>query len=177
MIRKEITFEDLNGVTKTEAFWFNLNKRELLRLQFGVKGMDFQAVLQGMIDDKEGEFIMDAVDDVILKSIGQRTEDGRFVKDPEYINWFKSTEAFSELFTELCTDAENGAIFMNGLGPAGMQQSEAEVKARTAEEIRKASLAAKGGFVQKQVVTERPKVSLAEAQAMQNAGGVSAALR
>jgi hypothetical protein len=146
MIRKEITFEDYNGETKTEAYWFNLNKAELLRLQFGVKGMDFHGVLVQMTADKEGGFIMDSVEDVILKSIGQRTEDGRFVKDSEYAQWFKTTEAYSELFTELCTDAENGAIFMNGLIPAGMQAAPEEVKARTAEEIKKASLAQMQGF-------------------------------
>ena len=177
MIRKEITYTDYNGAEKTEAYWFNLNKAELLRLQFGVKGMDFHGVLTQMAADKEGGFIMDSVDDVIMKSIGQRTEDGRFVKDPEYAAWFKTTDAYSELFTELCTDTVNGPIFMNGLIPENMKSSESEVKERTAEEIRKASLAQKGGFNPKQVVTERPKVSLAEAQAMQSAGGVSAAIR
>ena len=38
MIKKNITYTDYNGVTRTEPFYFNLSKSELMEMEFGTVG-------------------------------------------------------------------------------------------------------------------------------------------
>ena len=55
---------------------------------------------------------------MIQKSYGVKTPDGRgFVKRPEDLEAFMATEAYSELFMELVTNATAAAEFVNGIMP------------------------------------------------------------
>ena len=38
MLKKSITYTDLNGIKRTEDFYFNLSKPEILKMQTSVKG-------------------------------------------------------------------------------------------------------------------------------------------
>ena len=48
--------------------------------------------------------------EIILKSYGQKSPDGRqFIKSPELSKAFSETEAYSQLFMKLATDADAAA--------------------------------------------------------------------
>ena len=54
----------------------------------------------------------------MLKAYGQKSADGRrFIKSPELANEFAQTEAYSQLFMELATDADAASKFVNGIVP------------------------------------------------------------
>jgi hypothetical protein len=56
--------------------------------------------------------------DLILKAYGEKSLDGkRFIKSPELSDAFSQTEAYSQLFMELATDADAAANFVNGIVP------------------------------------------------------------
>ena len=56
---------------------------------------------------------------MILKSYGQKSIDGkRFIKSKELSEEFAQTEAYSTLFMELATNAEEASKFVNGIVPA-----------------------------------------------------------
>lgn len=117
MLAKKITYIDYDGNERTETFYFNLSKAELIEMQLSVDG-GLEKELQRMIDAKDITHLAASFKKVILKAYGEKSPDGkRFIKSPELSEAFVQTEAYSDLFTELMTDANKAADFMNSIIP------------------------------------------------------------
>ena len=118
MLKKTITYEDYNGVERTEDFYFNLSQAELMDMQLGVNG-GYSEMLQKIIAAKDQPAIIAIFKELILKAYGEKSPDGRrFIKSKEISEAFSQTEAFSELYMELATDDNAAAAFVNGIIPA-----------------------------------------------------------
>lgn len=131
MIKKTITYTDYNGNQRTEDFYFNLNKAELMKMELGVKG-GMTEMMNRMIAAQDAPAMMEVFDDLIRKSYGIKAPDGRgFDKDPKHFESFKATEAYSELFVELITNPDACAEFFNGVVPANLAE---QVKAEQAKQ-------------------------------------------
>ena len=58
----------------------------------------------------------------MLKAYGEKSADGkRFIKNDDIRDGFAQTEAYSELFMELATDANAAASFVNGIVPKDLE--------------------------------------------------------
>ena len=126
MIKKTITYTDCNGNERTEDFYFNLNKAEIMRMEMSVSG-GFAERIQRIIAAQDQPAIIAVFEDLIQKSYGVKTPDGKgFLKRKEDLELFIATEAYSELFMELATDADAAAAFINGIVPASMAKQLAE---------------------------------------------------
>ena len=56
--------------------------------------------------------------ELVLKAYGIKSPDGkRFIKSEELATEFAQTEAYSQLFMELATDADAASAFVNGIVP------------------------------------------------------------
>lgn len=67
--------------------------------------------------------------ELILKSYGVKSPDGkRFIKSEELATEFSQTEAYSQLFMELSTDADAAAAFVNGIVPADVGKQVASLE-------------------------------------------------
>ena len=120
MIKKTITYEDYNGVERTENFYFNLNKAEVLEMEMGTEGGMAESI-QKIVDAKDAP-----AKDLVLKAYGVKSDDGRrFIKSKELSEAFSQTEAYSQIFMELATDADAAAKFVNGIIPADLAQKAA----------------------------------------------------
>ena len=65
-----------------------------------------------------GKRLLKSGKDFVLKAYGVKSDDGkRFIKNDEVRDSFAQTEAYSELFMELATDAGSAAAFVNGITP------------------------------------------------------------
>ena len=118
MLKKTITYKDYNGVERTEDFMFNLTKAEILEMQLTKDG-GMDAAIKKIVDAKDAPEIMKVFKDLILKSYGMVSDDGRrFIKSKEISDSFAQTEAFSMLFMELATDTDAASAFVNGIVPA-----------------------------------------------------------
>ena len=118
MLKKTITYKDYNGVEITEDFMFNLTKAEILEMQLTKDG-GMDAAIKKIVDAKDAPEIMKVFKDLILKSYGIVSDDGRrFIKSKEISDSFAQTEAFSMLFMELATDTDAASAFVNGIVPA-----------------------------------------------------------
>ena len=118
MLKKTITYKDYNGVERTEDFMFNLTKAEILEMQLTKDG-GMDAAIKKIVDAKDAPEIMRVFKDLILKSYGIVSDDGRrFIKSKEISDSFAQTEAFSMLFMELATDTDAASAFVNGIVPA-----------------------------------------------------------
>ena len=122
MIKKTITYEDYNGVERTEDFYFHLTKAELTKMQMGVKG-GFIEMVNRIIAAQDSPAIIEVFEELIQKSYGVKSPDGRgFLKRKEDLEAFISTEAYSQLYMELAFDDVKAAEFINGVVPADVSQ-------------------------------------------------------
>jgi hypothetical protein len=122
MLKKTITYEDYDGNTFTEDFYFNLSKAEIIEIEASVPG-GVAAKLEKMSKEGNASEIIKTFKDFILKSYGVRSEDGKkFIKSEELSKEFEETEAYSELFYELATNAEKASAFLNGIMPRQLME-------------------------------------------------------
>ena len=126
MIKKTVTYKDYNDVERTENFYFNLSKAEVLEMEMGTDG-GMAETIQRIIDAKDAPAIIRVFKDLVLKAYGVKSDDGRrFMKvkpdGSRYADDFKETEAYSQIFMELATDADAAAKFVNGIVPSDLEQ-------------------------------------------------------
>ena len=127
MIKKTITYTDYNGNQRTENFYFNLTKAEVTRMEMSVQG-GMAEMIDRIIAAQDAPSLIDTFEKMIQKSYGVKTPDGRgFIKRPEDLESFMATEAYSELFMELVTDASAAAEFVNGIMPNDIETKPAPV--------------------------------------------------
>jgi len=122
MLKKSITYKNFDNETVTEDFYFNMTKAELVELELSERG-GLGDTLKAIVDSKDGAKIIEYFKKIILLSYGERSEDGRrFVKSPELAETFSHTEAYSELFMALATDANMAAAFVAGIMPSDLTE-------------------------------------------------------
>lgn len=124
MLKKNIKYIDYDGVERDEDFYFNLSKAELMEMQASMEG-GFKAYLEKIVKSLNVKEIMKVMKEIILKAYGIKSDDGkRFIKSEEISIAFSQTEAYSNLYMELCTNAAKAAEFVNGIMPAGLTETQ-----------------------------------------------------
>lgn len=122
MLKKTITYSDYNGVERTEDFYFNLSKAEIMEMEMGTTG-GLAEMITRIVAAQDTPAIIKIFKDLVLKAYGIKSPDGkRFIKSAELAEEFSQTEAYSILFMELATDADSAAKFVNGIVPADMSK-------------------------------------------------------
>lgn len=117
MIKKTITYEDYNGEKVTEDFYFNLTKAELMEMNYQASG-GLENYARSLINTRDTSTMMQIYKDILLKSYGVKTPDGKhFMKTEKIRIEFECSPAFSELYTELLVDDKAAAEFFNGVIP------------------------------------------------------------
>lgn len=117
MLKKTITYTDYNQVERTEDFYFNLSKAEIMEMEMGTSG-GLAEMIEKIVAAKDAPAIIKVFKDLILKAYGEKSPDGkRFIKSEELSAAFAQTEAYSQLFMELATDADAASKFINGIIP------------------------------------------------------------
>lgn len=115
MFKKTITYNDFNGVERTEDFYFHLTKAELIKLEFSEIG-GLTHIIEEITKEEDTEALLNIFDKIIRMSYGKRSLDGKhFEKKPEYADSFLASEAYSELFMEFMQDANKASEFINGI--------------------------------------------------------------
>lgn len=117
MIKWSISYEDYNGDSHTEDFYFNLNKAEVMEMDLEANGA-FSEYLKRIVAEQDGRQMAKVFKDLILKSYGRKSDDGRkFVKSQAYVDDFVSCGAYSEMFMELTMDPDKCQKFITGILP------------------------------------------------------------
>lgn len=127
MIKKTITYNDYNGTERTEDFYFNLSKAEVMEMEMSTSG-GLAEMITRIVAAQDQPAIIKIFKDLILKAYGEKSPDGkRFIKSEELSTAFAQTEAYSQLFMELATDADSASAFVNGIVPADMAKQAAKI--------------------------------------------------
>ena len=124
MLKKTITYTDYDGLERTEEFRFNLTKAELMDMELTTVGT-FSKLMQKIIDEKDMVRLAKYFKELILKSYGVKSDDGkRFIKSPELSEAFSQTEAYSELYMELLSNSDYAVKFIQQVMPKDLDQNE-----------------------------------------------------
>lgn len=117
MLKKTIKYTDYNGVERSEDFYFNLTKAEIMEMELTTTG-GLAEMINRVVAAQDTPSIIKIFKDLILKAYGEKSPDGkRFVKSEEISQGFSQTEAYSILFMELATDSNKASEFINGITP------------------------------------------------------------
>ena len=113
MHKEVITYTDLNGVQRTEDFYFDLSKPEIVKMQASAKG-GYDVQLKSIAASPNGALIMEFFENFIKTAYGEKSDDGRrFMKSEEISRSFMETPAYEVLFEKLVTDAGAASEFVN----------------------------------------------------------------
>lgn len=120
MYKKTMTYVDFDGNERTEDFYFNLTKAEIMEMEMGTTG-GLSAMIQKIVDEQDQPKIIEMFKSLILKAYGVKSPDGKkFMKKVNGVplaEEFEQTEAYSDLFMLLATDADAAADFVNNTVP------------------------------------------------------------
>lgn len=122
MLKETITYNDYNGVSITEDFYFNLNQAEIVEMQMSTEGGFAERINRIIAAHNEPELIK-IFKDLVLQAYGEKSDDNKtFVKVNDagvpVSRRFSQTEAYSQLFMKLATNTEAAIKFINGIIPA-----------------------------------------------------------
>ena len=139
MLKKVIVYTNpFTDQEVTETHYFHISKADLVEMEMeenkaaytdkeGNQLSGMQAKLQQIVDSEDGKAIMAEFKDIIRRAYGKKDGD-RFLKSPTIWEEFASSEAYSQLIFEICTDAGASADFINGIIPNNLDQIAREVR-------------------------------------------------
>lgn len=120
MVKKTVTFTDFDGKEITKDFYFNLSKMEFRVLDRKIPG-GLQNMIDQIMNEKDEDRMIDLLDILILESYGEKSEDGRFVKEDRYgrrlSSFFKVSEAWDTMFMNLVQNENELREFLTGIVP------------------------------------------------------------
>lgn len=136
MLKKTITFKDLDGNPVTEDFYFNISRAEATKRAM-VMGDPFLERLKRLNAEKDGQLIIDTFEDILRSAVGRRHENNRqFVKSPEISDYFMQSGAYDTFFMELISSPDSGAEFVRGILPSAAEIDEITKQAEAAAAAR-----------------------------------------
>lgn len=122
MLKKTVTYEDFNGVERTEDLYFHLNELELTELAVDLPEDMLKSVSANPTEEVAGKAlesmgtkgIIEFIKKLLIKSYGVKSEDGySFIKNEKTTERFKGSGAFSAVVMELMTDDKAASDFVN----------------------------------------------------------------
>lgn len=135
MIKRTVTYEDFDGNMRTEELHFNLTQVELTEMAMDLpdgflnsvngdpNSVDGPAAAAKLAESLGGKGILEFIKNLLLKSYGIKSEDGRrFQKSEELSKEFSQTLAFDAMLMELMQDDIKAAEFVNGVIPAKLAE-------------------------------------------------------
>lgn len=134
MIAKTVTYTDYDGNEVSEKLYFNLNVMELRHIKFdGIPEIvSIKNYLEKLLkeikelsetdnaDEKEAKLdtVYSLVEQLIVKSYGVKTDDGRsFMKSKEIAENFRNSAAFESIYIDFLTNPSLIPDFVNGILP------------------------------------------------------------
>ena len=129
MVKKTLTYPDFNGENITKDHYFNLSKMEFRELDREIPG-GLQNLIDQIRTEKDTDRMLDLLTTLVLASYGEKAEDGRFVKEDRFgrklSSFFKITEAWDVLFTNLVQNEGELEEFLIGIIPKDMVEGAKE---------------------------------------------------
>lgn len=127
MLKKTMTTVDFGGTERTEDYYFNLTKAEIMEMQLCTDG-GFVETVKKIVEAKNQLELTRLFKKIICASYGVLSPDGRkFVKNQQVLDDFMATQAYSDLYIELLSgDGKAAEDFVNGILPKDLTDEAAK---------------------------------------------------
>ena len=127
MLTQVYEYKDYLGRDRKSTVRFNFDESELAEMALSDEG-GLDEWIDQIINSSSLQEIVKIVKNVILRAYGERTEDGRFIKEDPVTGAplsrkFKSSAVFPIVFMDVCFDAKKAAAFISGCVPENMRGS------------------------------------------------------
>lgn len=123
MLKKTITYTDFEGNQRTEDYYFNLSKTELMRMELSTEG-GLGKKLEGISKSENVPELIKMFEMLIKVSYGVKSDDGKkFVKNEKTTEDFINSAAYDELFMSLITNTDEAIAFFKSIMPGEVQAS------------------------------------------------------
>lgn len=133
MVKKTITYTDFEGKEVTKDFYFNISKMEFRELDKKIAG-GLERMIDSIRTEHDSDRLLDLMNLLILESYGEISEDGRFVKEDakgrRLSSYFKVSEAWDVLFTNLLQNENELNEFLTGIVPKDIAEGAKEYAER-----------------------------------------------
>lgn len=132
MIKRTIPYTDFDGKARVEEAYFNMNRTELIDFYLGLPEdltggltnpdeINVEELGAKMVEKLGRAGIFDFVKDLVFKSYGIKSEDGRrFIKSEQLSTEFTQTMAYDEFIMDLFSEMDKINAFINGIIPANL---------------------------------------------------------
>lgn len=121
MLKKTVEYTDFNGNKRTEEHCFHLSKAEVVEWLTTSGDYTLDKVLEKLATERNGKEIMSTFKDLIYRSYGKISLDGkRFEKSEEVKKEFMESEAYSEIFMEIISNADAAVKFIAKVLPSDL---------------------------------------------------------
>lgn len=131
MLCKHVTYEDFDGLERTEDFYFNLTKTELTEMNLSKQG-GYADYLKAIVAAKDAPTLARLFKELLLKGYGVKSEDGRrFYKSEELTRDFEASAAYDVIYGELISSEDAAADFFVRMLPNSLQE---QVRAEMAKQ-------------------------------------------
>jgi hypothetical protein len=106
MLTIPITHTDYEGNVVTKKYYFNLTKKDILKINFELPG-GFEGFIEKLKTNPTWDDIQLLFDKLILSAYGIRNEKNKFIKSEELRAEFEASDAYSELFLRCLQNEDN----------------------------------------------------------------------
>lgn len=129
MVKKTLTYNDFEGKEVTRDYYFNISKMEFRELDRKIPG-GLENMIERIRTERDENRMLDLMTILILAAYGEKSEDGRFVKEDAYgrklSSFFKISEAWDVLFMNLLQNEQELNEFLVGIVPKDVADSAKE---------------------------------------------------
>ena len=127
MLKKTIQYQDLDGNTLSDDFYFHISMSEISKLELGTEG-GMAEKLKKLVAASKGKDIIEQFEGILRMAYGVRSEDNkRFIKNEQVWNDFYQSDAYNVLFMQLISDPGASSEFVAGILPANFEQEVARI--------------------------------------------------
>lgn len=144
MVKKTITYPDpFTGEDVTKDFYFNLTKMEFQELDEHIPG-GLQNLIDKLLTERDSMLTVKLLSILLLAAYGEKSEDGRFVKEDihgrKLSSFFKVSEAWDVLFMNLVKNERELSEFLVGIVPKDMAEDARKAMDNPEEALAKSGL-------------------------------------
>lgn len=135
MLTREFTYDDFDGKSVTETWYFHLSKPDIIKFDADYKE-GLTGILTEMTKTQDKKTILEMFEKIVRLAVGKKSEDGRrFVKTEALADEFFQTPAWEQLFMDLLQGTMDGAEFIKGIMPRDLDAniSNEDIQAKAAE--------------------------------------------
>lgn len=120
MFRITVNYEDIDGNNVDELLYFHMSEKDWVKADADHKAIGgYHKFLEKSTKDSDAVAIVTALDDIVRRAYGVKSETGKFVRDAELSEEFIDSFAYDAFLRKLLYEPGVVDAFIKALAPNG----------------------------------------------------------